>query len=520
MLNSKQTSGCSVVYRFGTRLARCGPVRWSVAVLIFAAGPLFALNPALPPGKNFDLSHWYLGLPDADSSSIDASKLTKGYTNAAWFYTGADGAMVFYTPVNGGTTPNSVSPRTELREQISPGSNSDNWTSPGTHILEAQCKILQVPSSGQFWIGQIHGYLNNAPALFLLRYDHGLIQAQFRTNPAVYGSIYLPLTNVATNELIFYRIHFSDGLLTASVNGATQRIDVAASNPNWTNQTFYFKAGSYCDDNLGPATEGSRVAFYKLNATHSPYSAPTITLAPVSQASDKSTSVAFRAMARGSTPLTFRWRRNGLGIPSATSSNLVLTNITLAHAGDYSVLVSNLAGTVVSSNATLVVVPVPNQVEPPVIAQGPVNQETNRGSTVRFHTLVTGASPLFFQWHKDGAPLLASTNSLLVLSNTVFANAGLYHCVITNAFGSVTSALASLRFIAEPPPVLAIRMEAGKVRLQWTILPGRNYRVYARSEFHEGEWSELATPVVFEGTLASCEDQVSAPQRFFRVVME
>ena len=116
--------------------------------------------------------------------------------------------------------------------------------------------------------------------------------------------------------------------------------------------------------------------------------------------------------------------------------------------------------------------------------------------------------------------MLASTNSLLVLSNTVFANAGLYHCVITNAFGSVTSAVASLSFIAEPPPVLAIRMEAGKVRLQWMVIPRWAYRVYARSEFHEGEWSELATPIVFDGTLASCEDEVSAPQRFYRVVME
>ena len=400
------------------------------ALLLALAFPAHALNPSWPPGRNFDLSHWYLGLPDEDASSISYSRLKGGYTNANWFYTGTDGAMVFYTPVTGGTTPNSANPRTELREQINSGDNSPNWTYRGTHLLEAQCKILQVPSSGQFWIGQIHGYLNTAPVLCLLRYDNGFLQLQVRTNPAVSGSIYLPLTNVGLNQMISYRIQFSDGILTASANGATQRLDVAQLNPAWTNQNFYFKAGSYCDDHDGPDTEGSRVAFYQLTVTHSPYSVPAITLQPVSQAAADGATVTFRTRAQSTGPLAFRWRKDGVNIPSATSSNLTFTNLTLAHAGQYSVTASNGAGTATSAAASLGIV------------------------------------------------------------------------------------------VIKPPPVLAIQTGAGKVRLQWTAIPGGTYQVYARSELHEGGWSALPSPVVINGPLASCEDDVVSPQRFYRVTVE
>ena len=108
-------------------------------VLIALAGvwqlPVLALDPARPPGGNFNLTNFYLGLPvdssggtSGDSASIPAAQLTGGYSNALYFYTGpADGAMVFWAPVTGATTPNSPYPRSELREQLTPPSNSTNW---------------------------------------------------------------------------------------------------------------------------------------------------------------------------------------------------------------------------------------------------------------------------------------------------------------------------------------------------------------------------------------------------------
>src|SRR6476661_9598608 len=121
-----------------------------------------------PPGGNFNLTNYYLGLPvdssggtNGDSASISASQLVSGYTTN-YFYTGPDGAMTFWAFCLGATTSGSSFPRSELREQISSGSNSSNWVAYGTHILNAQCKVTQVPSTGKVIIGQIHGYTGSA----------------------------------------------------------------------------------------------------------------------------------------------------------------------------------------------------------------------------------------------------------------------------------------------------------------------------------------------------------------------
>jgi hypothetical protein len=68
----------------------------------------------------------------------------------------------------------------------------------------------------------------------------------------------------------------------------------------------------------------------------------------------------FSVTAAGTPPFHYRWFRNGvpLGNP-LTNATLQLDNISLAQAGTYSVQVSNVAGTVMSSSAMLTVLPVP-----------------------------------------------------------------------------------------------------------------------------------------------------------------
>src|SRR5689334_23501229 len=100
--------------------------------LVFTASLLLicalarALDPGRPPGGNFDLSHWKLTLPDASASELSAAQLVAGYTNASFFFTGPDGAMVFWCPVTGGTTSGSSYPRSELRELINPSDDNVN----------------------------------------------------------------------------------------------------------------------------------------------------------------------------------------------------------------------------------------------------------------------------------------------------------------------------------------------------------------------------------------------------------
>ena len=64
--------------------------------------------------------------------------------------------------------------------------------------------------------------------------------------------------------------------------------------------------------------------------------------------------VAYAATAVGSPVLGYQWQHNGSDLAGATGATLVLSNVVYAQAGNYSVVVSNLAG-MTSSNVTLYV---------------------------------------------------------------------------------------------------------------------------------------------------------------------
>jgi hypothetical protein len=51
----------------------------------------------------------------------------------------------------------------------------------------------------------------------------------------------------------------------------------------------------------------------------------------------------------------FQWRKDGVNIPGATSSTFNIASTVLGDAGNYSVVVSNMCGNVISSNALLTV---------------------------------------------------------------------------------------------------------------------------------------------------------------------
>ncbi len=60
----------------------------------------------------------------------------------------------------------------------------------------------------------------------------------------------------------------------------------------------------------------------------------------------------------GSPPLNYQWRRDGTAIADGTNATLILTNVQVSHAGDYSVTVSNAFGTTTSQAATFTIIPV------------------------------------------------------------------------------------------------------------------------------------------------------------------
>ena len=86
---------------------------------------------------------------------------------------------------------------------------------------------------------------------------------------------------------------------------------------------------------------------------------PSILQQPTGQIAMSGTNVSFSVLATGTQPLSYQWMLDGTNLAAATASSLGLTNVQLSDAGSYSVLVTNTAGTVLSSNAVLTVLTSP-----------------------------------------------------------------------------------------------------------------------------------------------------------------
>lgn len=82
---------------------------------------------------------------------------------------------------------------------------------------------------------------------------------------------------------------------------------------------------------------------------------PTIVDNPTSRSVFAHSSVTFAVTATGSEPLQYQWRFNLIPIPNETNSTLHLVDVIPSHAGTYDVTVSNSAGQVTSTPATLTV---------------------------------------------------------------------------------------------------------------------------------------------------------------------
>ncbi|HEV2392999.1 MAG TPA: immunoglobulin domain-containing protein, partial [Verrucomicrobiae bacterium] len=145
-------------------------------------------------------------------------------------------------------------------------------------------------------------------------------------------------------------------------------------------------------------------------------------------------------------PLAYQWYFDEtISVPDGTNATLVISNITPEEAGSYFVVVTNAYGSVTSTPVQLDVV------EPAAILNGPTDQVATNGDTVTFNVTAQGTSPLGYQWYFNQTnSLLDQTNESLALSNIMVSQSGLYEVVVTNAYGSITSAPAQLTVFGPP----------------------------------------------------------------------
>ena len=115
--------------------------------------------------------------------------------------------------------------------------------------------------------------------------------------------------------------------------------------------------------------------------------------------------------------------------------------------GTYSVLVSNLTSSVLSSNATLLV-----GYYPIVITNQPQDQTINEGLSASLSVGISGALPYHFQWYKDGVPLAGATNQNLSIPNATTADMAPYFVLVSDRFSSAISSEAAVTVFSPSAP--------------------------------------------------------------------
>jgi hypothetical protein len=132
-----------------------------------------------------------------------------------------------------------------------------------------------------------------------------------------------------------------------------------------------------------------------------------------------------------------------------------------------------------------------------------------------------GLPPLGYQWELNGAPLAGATNSTLILTNIASIQSGSYKVTISNQYGSVPSASASVLAIAQP--TLSIDLDR---QMLLVGTGGADYEIQYLEQWQSGAAWQPLLQVSLPGDSSSTDLQQAsfadpadpAQQRFYRAI--
>jgi hypothetical protein len=274
----------------------------------------------------------------------------------------------------------------------------------------------------------------------------------FRTVVASCCCLLLPgSTTPAAADVTITNAWFStDSIVLAGFGGASNQLyyvltstNLASAATNWPaiNTNLFDDAGTFtCTSTISPSLDAAYFILRTGGQATPPAVAPSITSQPQNQTVVAGLTATFTVTADGTAPLSYQWYFNtNTVLNGATNTSLAVTNAQPEDAGIYSVLVTNLAGSATSTNASLTVL-----VAPSISAQ-PQSLTVTQSQTVTFTVTADGTAPLSYQWYfNTNTVLSAATNASYSFTNAQLDDAGAYSVVITNPAGSIASAYAML----------------------------------------------------------------------------
>jgi hypothetical protein len=116
---------------------------------------------------------------------------------------------------------------------------------------------------------------------------------------------------------------------------------------------------------------------------------------------------------------------------------------------------------------------------PPAITAQPASRTNNAGTTATFTVGASGPS-LAYQWQKGATAINGATSSTLTLPSVSDADAAGFRAIVSNPFGSVTSAVATLT-VVDPPVILtqpSSQTNNAGTAATFTVSAGGNFLTY------------------------------------------
>jgi hypothetical protein len=241
---------------------------------------------------------------------------------------------------------------------------------------------------------------------------------------------------------------------------------------------------------------------------------PVITIQPQGQSATTTSNVTLSVTAIGTNPLGYQWLFNGNAISGANTNPFVLSNAQTTDSGNYSVIVSNFMGSILSSNAVVTVTNVP-----PDFGLQPAGLTIQAGNSATFSVIPTGTAPFTFQWRYNDGNIDGATTNPFTINNAQVSDTGAYSVLIQAPGGLALSSDALLTvtngLVATPAFLSQATFANNQFQFSINGTTGITYVVQSSADVVSSNWNSIFTNVSpFTFTNAS----PTGLQQFYRAI--
>ncbi len=185
-------------------------------------------------------------------------------------------------------------------------------------------------------------------------------------------------------------------------------------------------------------------------------SKPVVEIEPLDEIACEGSEVLLNALASGTEPLNYQWKKNGENITGANTNRYLISSILPTDEGDYSLAVSNICGMAESGAVHISV-----RSRPKILVQ-PISQTVCTGSPVSFEVQVADNESYTYQWQKDGLNITAANAAVLSISAANSTDQGNYSVIIGSDLCGWTQSDKAKLSIRSMPMITGLHFPASK----------------------------------------------------------